>query len=252
MILTPRTPPTALRARACAGRKTASGIFWRTRENRARKTCVKPLKPRQVAEVAVTKTASGVCYYGFRYYNPSTGRWLSKDPIGERGGLNLYGMVDNDPLNNWDYLGLKTCTTIIYVGHYGQPDSKHKPGECDRGVLATCMRDSTNETYGKNTGRGVPDHGGKRNGGWIFPNPDGDYKNHPSYDEKRGDTTVQDAFNSELANAEAEAKLTQCKNCCTKVEIRVRSLDADGAAWMKRSPNFYNEGSIVKTVYCNR
>ncbi len=45
-------------------------------------------------------------YYGFRYYNPSTGRWLSRDPIGERGGLNLYGMVGNNLIDKWDYLGL--------------------------------------------------------------------------------------------------------------------------------------------------
>ena len=38
-------------------------------------------------------------YYGYRYYNPSTGRWLSRDPIGEAGGMNLYGMVDNNPVN---------------------------------------------------------------------------------------------------------------------------------------------------------
>lgn len=38
-------------------------------------------------------------YYGFRYYNPKTGRWLSRDPLGERGGCNLYGFVNNDPLS---------------------------------------------------------------------------------------------------------------------------------------------------------
>jgi RHS repeat-associated protein len=49
---------------------------------------------------------TGLLYYGFRYYNPSTGRWLSRDPIEETGGLNLYGMVANNPINYWDYLGL--------------------------------------------------------------------------------------------------------------------------------------------------
>lgn len=49
---------------------------------------------------------TGLLYYGFRYYDPQTGRWLSRDPIGERGGLNLYGMVGNNPVNFWDYLGL--------------------------------------------------------------------------------------------------------------------------------------------------
>jgi hypothetical protein len=32
-----------------------------------------------------------------RYYNPTTGRWISRDPIGEEGGLNLYGFVGIDP-----------------------------------------------------------------------------------------------------------------------------------------------------------
>jgi len=45
-------------------------------------------------------------YYGLRYYNPSTGRWLSRDPIAEKGGPNLYGMVRNSPVNQWDLLGL--------------------------------------------------------------------------------------------------------------------------------------------------
>jgi RHS repeat-associated protein len=34
--------------------------------------------------------------YGYRYYNPSTGRWLSKDPLEEMGGLNLYCMTKNN------------------------------------------------------------------------------------------------------------------------------------------------------------
>ena len=32
-----------------------------------------------------TDSETGLVYYGFRYYNPITGRWLSRDPIGERG-----------------------------------------------------------------------------------------------------------------------------------------------------------------------
>ncbi|MBD3297262.1 MAG: hypothetical protein GF341_01290 [candidate division Zixibacteria bacterium] len=33
-------------------------------------------------------------------------KFLNRDPIGEAGGVNLYGFVGNDPVNRWDYLGL--------------------------------------------------------------------------------------------------------------------------------------------------
>ena len=54
---------------------------------------------------APTKITSGLYYYGYRYYDPVTGRWPSRDPIGEEGGFNLYGFVTNNGVNNWDYLG---------------------------------------------------------------------------------------------------------------------------------------------------
>ena len=48
-------------------------------------------------------------YYGYRYYDPLSGRWPSRDPIEEDGGLNLYSMVGNDTVNSWDYLGMVDC-----------------------------------------------------------------------------------------------------------------------------------------------
>jgi len=44
-------------------------------------------------------------YYNYRYYDAGLGRWLSRDPIWESGGWNLYGLLDNDAVNWWDYLG---------------------------------------------------------------------------------------------------------------------------------------------------
>ncbi len=61
-----------------------------------------------------TDEESGLNYYGYRYYEPNTGRWLSRDPIGERGGLNLYGFVGNDPVNSIDYLGLATQAYFVF------------------------------------------------------------------------------------------------------------------------------------------
>jgi RHS repeat-associated protein len=45
-------------------------------------------------------------YFRARWYNPETGRWLSKDPIGISGGLNLYAFCGNNPVNFVDPLGL--------------------------------------------------------------------------------------------------------------------------------------------------
>lgn len=45
-------------------------------------------------------------YYGYRSYNPTSGRWLSRDPIEERGGVNFYGFLRNSPLYDVDAFGM--------------------------------------------------------------------------------------------------------------------------------------------------
>ena len=49
--------------------------------------------------------ATGLTYYNWRHYDPVNGRWLSEDPIGEEGGLNLYAFVENNPRRRVDVLG---------------------------------------------------------------------------------------------------------------------------------------------------
>ena len=44
-------------------------------------------------------------YYGYRYYDPKSGRWMTRDPIREDGGLNLYAFCKNT-IFQVDYLGL--------------------------------------------------------------------------------------------------------------------------------------------------
>ncbi len=51
-------------------------------------------------------TESGLYYYYHRYYDPKTGRFITEDPIGISGGLNLYRFVNNNPVNYVDPWGL--------------------------------------------------------------------------------------------------------------------------------------------------
>lgn len=52
---------------------------------------------------------TGLSYYGYRFYSPALGRWITRDPIAEKGGLNLYAFVGNSPLNWYDPTGLNMC-----------------------------------------------------------------------------------------------------------------------------------------------
>ncbi|WP_367025616.1 RHS repeat-associated core domain-containing protein [Methylococcus sp. ANG] len=49
---------------------------------------------------------SGLYLTLYRAYDPRTGRWLSRDPIGEAGGVNLYAYVGNNPVTLADPDGL--------------------------------------------------------------------------------------------------------------------------------------------------
>jgi RHS repeat-associated protein len=51
--------------------------------------------------------ATGLMYYRARWYDPQQGRFLSQDPLGLRGGLNLYAYAGNDPVNVSDPFGLR-------------------------------------------------------------------------------------------------------------------------------------------------
>ena len=64
--------------------------------------------------------ALGVYDYGERMYSPELRRWLSRDPIGEEGGVNLYAMCGNDAVNGVDPLGLKALIqeTFLYDEQY--------------------------------------------------------------------------------------------------------------------------------------
>ena len=58
-----------------------------------------------------TDDETGLLYYGYRYYNPSTGRWLGRDPAQESGGLGLYAFLYKSPHDYIDVLGREPVPT---------------------------------------------------------------------------------------------------------------------------------------------
>ncbi|MGC6061455.1 RHS repeat-associated core domain-containing protein [Enterobacter kobei] len=56
------------------------------------------------------RDTTGLYYYGYRYYQPWAGRWLSADPAGTVDGLNLFRMVRNNPVTMQDIDGLAPDT----------------------------------------------------------------------------------------------------------------------------------------------
>lgn len=94
------------------------------------------MKPRKTYWIASLLIWLVAIQTGWCFYNPQQGRWLSRDPIGEWGGLNLYAFVQNDPVSLFDYLGLakKKCGVESFVvkwvgrGDIPNPELAHNPG----------------------------------------------------------------------------------------------------------------------------
>lgn len=59
------------------------------------------------------RDATGLYYYGYRYYQPWAGRWLSSDPAGTVDGPNLYRMARNNPASLIDSDGRVTSLACI-------------------------------------------------------------------------------------------------------------------------------------------
>ena len=96
---------------------------------------------------------TGQYNYGYRYYSPATGRWPSRDPIGESGGeYNLYRFSFNDAPNWWDFLGLINLT---FSGN----------GKCGR--ESVYLNEYADDIFGGAEGDKFTNIGSERSRGWV-------------------------------------------------------------------------------------
>ncbi|MCP5535565.1 MAG: tyrosine-type recombinase/integrase [Akkermansiaceae bacterium] len=65
----------------------------------------KNYSPNHLGGLSTSTRHDHLNYYGYRYYDANVGRWINRDPVGERGGMNLYGFIKNMPTMAFDVLG---------------------------------------------------------------------------------------------------------------------------------------------------
>jgi RHS repeat-associated protein len=91
-------------------------------------------------------TVSSLYYYGYRFYNSNLGRWQNRDPIEEKGGWNLYAILMNDCMNDFDYLGNLSLQKCLQRAremrpHIDELRDHYSPNHCNalRGLLSRFM-----------------------------------------------------------------------------------------------------------------
>jgi RHS repeat-associated protein len=94
-----------LRAGFCSNSRAAGAVPWHP-SHRSSSPAFAPVDRGGDGEIP---EAAAIHYYGYRWYDPVTGRWPSRDPIEEDGGINLYMFVGNNTITFIDKIGLISC-----------------------------------------------------------------------------------------------------------------------------------------------
>jgi RHS repeat-associated protein len=184
---------------------------------------------------------TGLVMYQLRPYEPNLGRWLSRDPIGIKGGLNEYGFVNNDGVNHWDKLGLykvKKCSFQILVGHntksekqkWGIMPKNIKSGNCSAVSVHSCWSENIDINGEKNPDGisdsiGIPDAIAAAQS--AFDNADRQVRNICSASDENG------------------------KPCCCK-KVKVKIICRFGFDFLRRLSMPAGFCGKTKTIKCER
>ena len=171
---------------------------------------------------------TGLLYYGYRYYNPATGRWLNRDPIGEQGGENLYSFVHNNLIGTWDLLGLRGN------GHHLIPEATWKSvfGDSERSMnIWKQLLDAPEEAR---TGLNSKDH---------------DYTGHNEYSRRVRDI-LEDFKKSEMGNNASRISSDRAREMLRRVKCSpdeyIRGFNS--AVHQGGKINYWNGWRIVETI----
>ena len=185
--------------------------------------------------------------YLYRHYDPSQGRWLSRDPIEEDGGVNLYRFVQNHPTQFQDIFGwwrtikVEQCQAYLYIAHASR--SKRLKWEMPKtgaiGGFVGCYPHQNNPDPNPDVDAGlggppgdrnwpnVPDHNGCTNAGPLgeaiannesFENaidrnlPDGD---------PRSEHVMEKAVKNALSKGSIDTILDRLCKCCDHITVTV-------------------------------
>jgi len=80
-------------------------------------------KPCDDALTYAAPADAGLYYYGYRYYSPRLGRWLSRERLGEDASANAYLFANNDTQNWFDADGL-ACQPVYHGGRFRRPTNR--------------------------------------------------------------------------------------------------------------------------------
>jgi RHS repeat-associated protein len=179
--------------------------------------------------------SSGLVYYGYRFYDPSLQRWVNRDPIAEKGGINLFAFVRQNPITASDPDGralhagpvilvgvgiglgfacdLAGCQLRVWYALYdaeGEADRLAPDGSTHRGATAVEGGDADALTHciaGCNLARN------------SFPclGPDHALARLQAHEHERGDGTAEqlDRLNNEVGFGIGGSNLWQSKSCGT-------------------------------------
>ncbi len=210
---------------------------------------------------------TGLVYYNYRFYDPSTGKWLSRDPIQEDGGANIYAMLGADPINYFDLFGLKEekCTVVVIWGHnYQVMAALRKFNKNIKGNYAVASGLGCN-IDGRNIGHGIEDSNDEN----FFPNCSAEQIGFsPEAARKDGNGGFNDMMISNRikrgttgfarlmhrawrrAKLKANAMAEDCNCECSSITLEFRGVSYDNKPKEhKGKPKHYRRNGILNYRY---